>query len=195
MAEPTTTRGVRGFIARNRDDLWLEVIGGVVLAFAVSGVMFGLDARRTDAQNAHSEALSNSLFVRQAVMAETSTLPFSGLLLDGAQLSGLPLDDADFADASLRGAELKRSSLVTASLAEADLTGADLTAADLTGADLTEATLAGVDLSDAVLTDADLTGTTFEGAWYDEERPPATDAGVLALLSSVPAAEADVDDD
>ena len=195
MTNSPSHRGVRGFASRNRDALWLELIGGVILAFAVSGVMFAIDAAREDSRNAHDEALSNSLFVRQGVMNGAELLPFAGLYLDGAQLSGLDLDGADFSDATLTGAELKGATLRGAILAESDLTGADLSDADLTGADLSEATLAHTDLTGATLAEVNLDEATLEGAWYLAAEPPAADQSVRDALRAVGAAEADADDD
>jgi len=195
LSDAVPDRGVGGFVRRNRDALWLEVIGGVILAFAVSGVMFAIDAARENSRNAHDEALSNSLFVRQGVMNGADVLPFAGLYLDEAQLSGLTLDGADFADATLTGAELKGSSLRNAVLAEADLTGADLTDADLTGADLSEAMLADADLTGATLTEVLRDDASLDGAWYLASEPPAADQELLDELRAVGASEADEDDD
>ncbi|WP_297082876.1 pentapeptide repeat-containing protein, partial [uncultured Demequina sp.] len=154
-----------------------------------------IDAARENSRNAHDEALSNSLFVRQGVMNGADVLPFAGLYLDEAQLSGLTLDGADFADATLTGAELKGSSLRNAVLAEADLTGADLTDADLTGADLSEAMLADADLTGATLTEVLRDDASLDGAWYLASEPPAADQELLDELRAVGASEADEDDD
>ncbi len=173
---PATARsprpGIRGFFARNRDDLWLEVISGVVLALVVSLVVFTLDQATTAERESNAESLGNSLFVREAVMGDSAVLPFSSLNLRGAQLSGLPLAGADFSDTDLLDAELKR----------ADLTGADLSEADLTNVDLTGSILVDVDLSEALLRNAEITGVDFTGAnlteadltdaFYVEGEPP-----------------------
>lgn len=194
MTAPDPSRAP-GFVHRNRDALWLEIIGGLVLALAVSGVMFAIDVAREDSRNAHDESLSNSLFVRQAVMMEAPVLPLSALYLEGAQLSGLDLAGADLSDAVLAGAELKASNLAGAVLEEADLTGADLSDASLAGADLTESTLSDADLTGTNLSDADLTDATLDGAWHLAAEPPTADADTLAALRAVGAAEADADDD
>lgn len=191
----TQPRGLRAFASRNRDSLMLELIGGVILASAVSLVIFFAESASEQSRNDHAESLGNSLFVREAVMNQSTTLPFSSLYLEGAQLSGLALDGADFSDAALAGAELKGSGLAGASLAEADLTGADLSRADLTGADLTEATLADADLTGAVLNDVTHDEADFSGAWYLDEEPPEAADEILAQLTAVDAAEADRDDD
>ncbi|WES64285.1 pentapeptide repeat-containing protein [Microbacter sp. GSS18] len=190
--EPATTdaRGLRGFVRRNRDDLWLELIGGVILALVVSLVMFAIDQASSDSREAHAESLSNSIFVREAVMGGNDLLPFSALNLQGAQLSGLELAGADFSDADLRDAELKRSDLTGANLVEADLAGADLAGAVLAGADLTEARMdgtevSGVDFTGATLTDADLTL-----AFYVAGEPPVGLADI-GLLRVAPASDTD----
>lgn len=192
MSQP---RGLRAFASRNRDSLMLELIGGVILASAVSLVIFFAEAASEQSRNDHAESLGNSLFIREAVMNEAATLPFSSLYLAGAQLSGLALAGADFSDADLSGAELKGSVLTGADLSEADLRGADLSRADLTAADLSEATLSDADLTGAVLTDVAYDEAELSGAWYSDEDPPVADAALLALLTAVDAAEADVDDD
>ena len=164
--------GVRAFFARNRDDLWLEVISGVVLALVVSLVVFALDQATTAERESNAESLGNSLFVREAVMADSSVLPFSSLNLRGAQLSGLPLAGADFSDADLLDAELKRTDLTGATLSEADLTNVDLTGSILVGADLSEALLRNTEFTNADFTGADLTEADLAGAFYVEGEPP-----------------------
>lgn len=188
-------RGMRGFVARNKDDLWLEVIGGVVLALAVSGVMYWIDQARTEARNAHDESLSNSLFVRDAAMRDTDVLPLSSLYLEGAQLSGLPLSGADLSDANLRAAELKHADLSGADLTEVDATGADLSGTVFAGADLSEAVLRDADVSGADFTDAVVTEADWAGAYFvsGEEPLGIADAGV-ELVEVDPAIE-DIDDD
>lgn len=192
---PDNARGVRGFISRNKDDLWLEVIGGVVLAAVVSGVMYWIDQARTDARNAHDESLSNSLFVRDAAMRGGDVLPLSSLYLEGAQLSGLPLAGADFTDADLRTAELKHADLTGADMREIDATGADFSGAVLVGADLSEAVLRDVDVSGADFTDATLVDAMWQGAYYAvDEEPTGLDLTALDLVV-LDADVADLDDD
>lgn len=165
-------RGFRGFVRRNRDDLWLELIGGVILALVVGLVFFAIDQASTDSRESHAESLSNSLFVREAVMGGNELLPFSALNLEGAQLSGLRLAGADFSDADLRDAELKRSDLTGATLVEADLTGADLAGAVLAGADLSEANLDGTEVSGVDFTGAVLDEVDLSAAFYVAGEPP-----------------------
>ncbi|WP_061962290.1 pentapeptide repeat-containing protein [Demequina flava] len=194
MSDPHKT-GVRGFVSRNSDALWLEVIGGVILALAVSGVMYWVDQSRTDARNAHDESLSNSLFVRQAAMSDTDVLPLSSLYLEGAQLSGLPLAGADFSDADLTRAELKHADLTEADMREVDATGADMSGALLVRADLSEAILRNVDLSGADLTGAVIAETEWSGAYFvSGEAPDGIDGTELGLVEVDPAVE-DIDDD
>jgi len=173
---PDTSQGsrpsIRGFFARNRDDLWLEVISGVVLALVVSLVVFALDQATTAERESNAESLGNSLFVREAVMGDSSVLPFSSLNLRGAQLSGLPLAGADFSDADLLDAELKRTDLTGANLSEADLTNVDLTGSIFVDADLSEALLRNTELTSADFTGADLTEADLAGAFYIEGEPP-----------------------
>ncbi len=192
---PDKTSGLPRFWARNKDELILEAIGGLVLATVVSLAISWVDERRDTDRAARDEALSNSLFVRQAVMNERDLLPFSSLYLDSAQLSGLSLAGADFTDAVLRSAELKDSDLSGASLAEADLTGADLSRAVLVDADLSEATLVLTDLTGADLTGADLTGVDLAGAYFEEGSPPAGLDLSATGIEAVDAAVADDDDD
>jgi len=165
-------RGLRGFVRRNRDELWLELIGGVILALVVGLVFFAIDQASTDARESHAESLSNSVFVREAVMAGNELLPFSALNLEGAQLSGLLLAGADFSDADLRDAELKGSDLTGATLVEADLTGADLAGAVLAGADLSEARLDGTEVSGVDFTGAVLEEVDLSQAFYVAGEPP-----------------------
>lgn len=187
----TSRGGIRGFVRRNSDTLWLELIGGVILALAVSLVMFWLDQVRTDERDAKDEALSNSIFVRQAVMSDSTVLPFSALYLEGAQLSGLDLAGADFSDADLTAAEIKNADLSGAQLAEADLSGADLSGSDLTGTDLTEATLDQTDVSGADFTGANLTEVDLSQALFVDGAPPV---GVSDLDALQVVAESDTDD-
>jgi len=164
--------GIRSFLARNRDDLWLEVISGVVLALVVSLVVFALDQATTEQRDSRAESLGNSLFVRQAVMSDSSILPFSNLNLRGAQLSGLPLAGADFSDADLVDAEIKRTDLTGANFSEADLTNVDLTETIFIDANLSEATLRNTDLSGTDFTGADLREVDLTDAFYVDGEPP-----------------------
>ncbi|SEI91258.1 pentapeptide repeat-containing protein [Demequina mangrovi] len=179
-----------GFFSRHRDELILQAIGSLVLGMIVSLALYVVDQMREDARNARDESLGNSLFVRQAVMADRDILPFSALYLADAQLSGLDLSGADLSDAVLAGAELKETDLSGADLSEADLSGADLSGAVLTGAALAEANLSDADLSGADLSGADLTQAIADGATYDAGDPPL---GADALLTSL--AVGDEDDD
>jgi hypothetical protein len=163
---------IRAFVARNRDALWLEVIGGVVLALVVSLLVFALDQVTTDQRDAKAEALSNSIFVRQAVMGDSAVLPFSSLNLRGAQLSGLPLAGADFSDADLTDAEMKRTDLTGANLNETDLTNVDLTGSTIVNAGLSEAVLRNTELSGVDFTGADVTEADFTDAYYVEGEAP-----------------------
>ena len=171
-AAASSRQGIRAFFSRNRDDLWLEVISGVVLALVVSLVVFGLDQATTAERESNAESLGNSLFVREAVMGDSAVLPFSSLNLRGAQLSGLPLAGADFSDADLADAELKRTDLTGATLSEADLTNVDLTSSTFVDADLSEAILRNTELTGADFTGADLTEADLAGAFYVEGDPP-----------------------
>ncbi len=183
------------FWSRNRDELILQAIGGLVLATLVALAISWIDYTRDVERAARDEALSNSLFVRQAVMSERELLPFSALYLDSAQLSGLALAGADFSDAVLTGAELKGSDLTGAALEEADLTGADLSYATLVDADLSEATMRDVDLTGADLSGADLSATDLGGAYFaDDEPPTGLDVAGLGVVA-LDADEADEDDD
>ncbi|WP_084073286.1 pentapeptide repeat-containing protein [Demequina sp. NBRC 110052] len=184
-----------GFWRRNRDELILEAIGGLVLALLVSFAISWIDQSREEERSARDEALSNSLFVRQAVMSERELLPFSSLYLADAQLSGLTLAGAEFSDADLTGAELKESDLTGADLSEAVLVGADLSEAVLVGTNLAEADLTGADLTAADLTGASLADVVWEGSFYLEGAPP-----VGVDLDGLPAealaeSDADADDD
>lgn len=183
------------FWSRNRDELIMQAIGGLLLAALVSLAISWIDYNRDVQRAARDESLSNSLFVRQAVMSERELLPFSSLYLDSAQLSGLALSGADFSDAVLVGAELKRTDLTGATLDEADLTGADLSHAVLAGASLAEADLSDADLTGADLTGADLTETTLTGAYFADDAPPTgIDAAALGI-GARDVEEADADDD
>lgn len=169
------TNSVRspGFWRRNRDELILEAIGGLILAMLVSVVISWMDHNREEARSARDEALSNSIFVRQAVMSGSPVLPFSGLYLDSAQLSGLRLAGADFSDADLTRAEFKDADLAAADLSEANLTGADLSGSSLTGANLSEATLNGTIVSGVDFSGATLSAGALDQAVYVDNDPPS----------------------
>ncbi len=107
----TDTAHPPGFWKRNRDELILESIGGLFLALLVSVIISWMDQNREETRAARDEALSNSIFVRQAVMNESTVLPFSGLYLDSAQLSGLLLAGADFSGVDFTGAKLTAGAL------------------------------------------------------------------------------------
>lgn len=182
-----------GFWKRNRDELILESIGGLFLALLVSVIISWLDQSREETRAARDEALSNSIFVRQAVMNESAVLPFSGLYLEAAQLSGLALMSADFSDADLTGAEIKDADLTGANLSETDLSGADLSDSILAGADLSEAALGGTIISGVDFTGATITAGALQGALYAEDEPPTgVDASEATSLTPT---EADIDDD
>lgn|GEM_PF-2208806 len=171
-SSPSLVKRVRAFVSRNSDALVLEVIGGVVLALVVSLAVFGLDQATTEQRETQSEALSNSIFVRQAVMSDSAVLPFSSLNLRGAQLSGLPLTGADFSDADLTGAELKGIDLTGSTLTEANLSNADLSGSNLIGVNMAEAMLRHANLSGVNFTGAIVTDVDFTDAFYIDGEPP-----------------------
>lgn len=198
MTEPpnsASATGAMSFWRRNRDELVLEAIGGLLLALLVSLAISWMDQSREEERSARDEALSNSLFVRQAVMSERELLPFSSLYLAEAQLSGLELAGADFSDADLTRAELKGSDLTGADLSEAVLAGADLTDAVLVDANLAEADLSGADLTAADLTGAELAEVTWTDSFYLTDEPPVGVDLETLPASALGAAEADADDD
>lgn len=128
----------------------------------VSIVVWSIDHSREEARSARDEALSNSLFVRQAVMNNPQVMPFSGLYLHSAELGGLSLVGADFSDAALTGADLS----------EVDFSGTDLAGATLKDSDLSETTFDGADVSGVDFTGAAIDPGALDRAFYDEGDPP-----------------------
>jgi uncharacterized protein YjbI with pentapeptide repeats len=180
------SKGIRGWLRRQHDDLVRDGLIGLVLAGVGVAAAFWI-AHQQDQLAQDLEAASEQLalrletdnqtqenlrFVRQVVIDNAVQKPFDGLRLSRAPLRGVDLacdkprspSCANFSRADLSHADLSYAKLAGADLSEADLRGAVLNYADLPHANLSVAVLTDAALADADLTRADLSGTTLERA-------------------------------